>query len=288
MSDKTVILYTNIFTLKDKDVKHNRYIDMYYVWLYNIIKYKCLDKNDICITLVDSITYNTILENEPFRDFKKIIPNLLFIEYPQPENIKEGILQRYNIDRIMKYTNNIVNPYYMHLDVDVLPFKNLRELFKEPINNNKTTIYISPELKLLSNDYYGELITEDDMEILRNKKMLDMPGFSAGIFGWTNSKDIQHFFRFILEKARTTDKPLYTVEQPFFNSAIFHYLFKEIGIFNFILQDKNKISINEIGGNNNKSTVLINFCGVPGDDSLHWNKILFQYFFQEILKQPQL
>jgi hypothetical protein len=148
-------------------------------------------------------------------------------------------------------------------------------MFKDDINDNVSTIYLKQEEHILGGNYYGELATEEDKALIMNK-CPKMPGFSAGIFAWKNSKDIREFFNLVLEKAKETDKILYTVEQPFFNAALFNYFFKKIGIFRFNILSSNIVGHNIFSMQANYKTVLLNFCGIPGDEEYHWNKILTQ------------
>jgi lipopolysaccharide biosynthesis glycosyltransferase len=185
------------------------------------------------------------------------------------------MMKRYNIDDILKITSIMQNiPVYLYLDVDVLFINNIRKLFKDSVNTTKTTIYLRPEVQFdfLNGMFYGELATDDDKELFLTKNV-KLPGFSSGIFGWTNSEKIKDFFDFVKNKALTNDKEYYTVDQPFFNATLFNYFFKETGKLNFIPLDSEKIIDNRYV-NNNEKIVLINYCGVPGDDSFHWDKML--------------
>jgi hypothetical protein len=284
MSDNScIVLYTNLFTLQAKDVTQNRYIDMYYVWLYNIIKYKCLSSNDYCITFMDSTTYAHISQNIIFNTFKSLIKNLIVIEYSQPLNIKEGMLKKYDIDKLLNITSSFEssNPYYIYLDIDVLGFKKFRGLFNTSDNRNTSTIYIMPYSELFTNNnFYGELITDEEKSILYSNNLQNMPGFSAGMFAWSNSRHIRQFFKFIIDQAINNDKKLYTVEQPFFNAAIFNYLFKQQGIFKFIIINRPTVLFNASDFQRLSDTILVDFCGIPGDGSFHWDKLLLQLFTQ--------
>ena len=249
----SVIIYTNLFTLEGRDEKKNKYIDMYYIWLLYIIKYAQLKDCDQCITQIDSVTFAHIKTSLLFNMLSKRIPNFKVVEYNQPRNIKEGILQRYYMDDIVDSSNS--SSHFIHLDIDVLVINNIRHI--------------------LGSNYYGELATDEDKTLIMNK-CPNMPGFSAGIFAWKNSKDIGYFFKLILEKANETNKELYTVEQPFFNAAVFNYFFKNIGVFRFNILSPNIVGHNIFSVQTNSETVLLNFCGIPGDEEFHWNKILTQ------------
>ena len=283
--DSPVVIYTNLFTLAGKDIKFNKYIDMYYVWLFNIIKYGKLRENDYVITLIDEVTYNHIKKLNVFLLLTSKIANCIVILYKQPQNIKEGMLQRYNINNILDITSVVssFNPYYSYLDVDVLVVQDIRKLFENSnIDNGKTTIYIKREEDILGTNYYGDLITDEERDILKDKKMLNMPGFSSGIYAWRNSKDIKEYFEFILNMSINTSKTLYTIDQPFFNGAIFNYLFKKIGVYNFVIIKDNKVAHNKFICDALEETVLLNFCGIPGDDSFHWDKILTELFMSSL------
>jgi len=270
-----VVLYTNLFTIEGNNEKKNKYIDMYYVWLLYIIKYAHLKDSDYCVTLIDCVTFGHIKTNPLFNILSQRFPNFKIVEYKQPKNIKDGILQRYYIDDIINCTNTDISSYFIHLDIDVLVINNIRNMFKDDINDNVSTIYLKQEEHILGGNYYGELATEEDKALIMNK-CPKMPGFSAGIFAWKNSKDIREFFNLVLEKAKETDKILYTVEQPFFNAALFNYFFKKIGIFRFNILSSNIVGHNIFSMQANYKTVLLNFCGIPGDEEYHWNKILTQ------------
>lgn len=277
-----VVVYTNLFTIAGKDVKINRYIDMYYIWLNNIIKYGGLTYQDFCITFIDGETKKYIEQSPILQMFQQAIPNFHLIEYEQPTNIKQGMFKRYEIQNILNLTNSIEfhYPFYIYLDIDVLVVKNIRNLFSNNTSKHKTTIFLRPEECMLENNYYGELILEEEKELLHRKNLENMPGFTSGIYGWANSKDTTEFFEFICKKGNESTKELYTVDQPFFNAAIFHYLFVKPGIFNFILLESSLVGHNTIGSHFMTENVLINFCGIPGDDKFHWDKLLLQLFIQ--------
>jgi lipopolysaccharide biosynthesis glycosyltransferase len=276
-----LIVYTNLFTLTNRDVKVNKYIDMYYIWLFNIFKYGQLNADDYCVSFIDEHTLEYI-ENKPILKWLSMkFSNFVIIPYAQPKTIKEGILKRYDIDSILEVTKHIENPAYLYLDIDVLVMNDIRPLFRSQ-SMQKTTLYLRTEGVITNHLYYGDLITPEEMHLLRDKNMLHMPGFSAGIYGWNNNATAKQFFRFIIELAAKIDKELYTVEQPFFNAAVFNYFFKEQGIFNIALFDQTRVIDNHMVQPNTTEIILINFCGIPGDDSFHWDKLLQQLFIQAL------
>ena len=271
----SVIIYTNLFTLKGKECSKNKYIDMYFIWLLYIIKYANLQQNDKCITLVDNITYNYIKLNPLFLLLIGRINNFNIIEYEQPDSIKQGMLERFKINNILNLTN-IHSAYYLYIDIDVLIVNNIRNIFKQNSINDTATLFLKPEEHILGGNYYGELASEDDKQQI-SIRCPTMPGFTSGIFGWTsNSTNITDFFNFIIKTANESDKELYTIDQPFFNAAVFHYMFKKIGIFKFNILSPNIVGHNIFTTQAQSDTVLLNFCGIPGNDRFHWDKILTQ------------
>lgn len=283
-----IVLFANIFTLENRDVTKNKYIDMYYIWLNNIIKYGKLENQDYCITFVDEVTMKYIESSIIFRFLVSKIPNCYFIQYRQPRDIKEGIMKRYDIEEIYEITKDIENknPIYLHLDIDVLIVNDIHKIFKDMnLNNETTTIFLKPEFywDFFNGCYYGELASDEDKELIKSKNV-NMPGFSAGIFGWCNSKNILKYFNFIKNIAKNVDKELLTVEQPFFCAAIFNFFFKEPGVFKFILFDKEMVVENpNILKGISEKIVLINYCGMPGDEKLHWDKMLLQLLYQNLM-----
>jgi hypothetical protein len=288
--NKPVVIFTNLFTLENKNVKDNKYIDIYYIWLNNIIKYAKLHDTDYCITLVDNVTFKAISENTLLQLLLSKIKNNYIIVYDQPKEIKEGMMKRYDIEKILEITSSIevLNPNYLYLDVDVIVINDIRKLYSNMENNTMTTIYLKAYncWDFLNGMFYGELASEEDREIIE-KKNIKIPGFSSGVFGWSNSSKIREYLSFINNSALITDKTLYTVDQPFFNHTIFNYFFKDVGKFKFTILDNNKIKINELYNKSvildeSNEIVLIDFCGEPGDDTLHWNKIFTQLILQNL------
>jgi hypothetical protein len=275
-----VVVYTNLFTLPGRDVKLNKYIDMYYVWLFNLFKYGSLRPTDYCVTFIDDVTFEYIKKSQIFKMISNQLPNFTVIKYKQPANIKGGIMKRYDIEEILELTYSARDPIYLYLDIDVLVMNDIHKLFKNQ-NKDRTTLYLRTEGVITNHLYYGDLMSEDDKQLLVNNHMELMPGFSAGIYGWHNSKDILDFFSYIKNLAAKTEKELYTVEQPFFNAAVFNYFFKK-PIFNISLFNKDEVIDNTMIKPSETKIILVNFCGIPGDEVFHWDKILLQLFIQSL------
>lgn len=291
--DSHYVLYTNLFTIKDNDASKNKFIDIYFIWLSNIIAYAKLTKNDYCVTFMDEKTYEYIHANQAilimFRTLYFNIlktTNFMIIPYSQPTSIKMGMLQRYMIDGLLDYTKSIaeLHPIYIYLDLDVLIMSDIRTskfstVFQDDDKKEKTKLFLNKEMQMIGPNYYGQLMTEDEKNVLIANRV---DGFTSGTFGWQNNKSIVMFMHHILSRAFSTEKLFYTVDQPFFNSAIVHYIFREPNNIVMIIMDESKIVSNKIGCHLDSNCLFANFCGEPGNDSFHWNKILHQFISQLI------
>ena len=144
--DRPIVLFTNLFTVENKQVNQNKYIDILYIWLNNIINYGKLKDTDYCVLFIDEITSKYISQKVLFNTLMSKIKNSYLIIYKQPKTIKEGIMKRYNIDELLDVTKEIehLNPQYIHLDVDVLVVNDIRKLFKNKEVINKTIIDLTP------------------------------------------------------------------------------------------------------------------------------------------------
>lgn len=279
---KPLVIYTNLYTLKNKEAVNNKYINMFLIWLYHIIKYAKLKEKDHIIALVDIKTYEEIKDLIVLKFLASKTRNLSLIKYNDiPSTHKEGMMKKYHMESIINTTHiKNLDPYYLYLDIDVLVVNDIRLLINKEINNDKPTIYLRNELRsFLDSMYFGELATDEDKNLLIDNNLTKLPGFSAGIFGWTYNKAIKLFFDYIIDCSNKINKDFYTVEQPFFNAAIFNYYIKENKYFNFVVLDSKLIVENLKSFEMSEETVLINFCGEPGNDTNHMYKLLNYMFF---------
>jgi hypothetical protein len=281
---KPIVLYTNLFTLADTDIRQNKYIDMYYFWVHNIIQYAKLKPTDICITMIDNVSFEYIKKQNQLDILLPKI-NMYFVIYPQPTTIKDGMMNRYQIQNIINISQPIQNnnPYYIYLDVDVFIIKDIRKLFINSPETTQSAFFIKAEGLIMDGNYLGDIITEpDEIEKIKSMNIDKLPGFSSGIFAWTNCPHINDFFIILIQKAMHDNKKYYTVDQPFFNYTIVKYLMDIPNRFTFVNFDNNLISHNEGGLHASRDYVLVNLCGEPGQYEIHWNKIISQVLLQNI------
>ncbi len=281
---KPIVLYTNIFTLENTKFSDNKYIDMFYFWLHNVVYYAELQPSDIVIVMIDNATFDYMKTNHTLSLFISKL-NINFCIYPQPKTLKEGMLNRYHIQHILNISKSIENdnPYYLYLDVDVLVIKNIRKIFSGIPENIPSSIFIKEESNIMDNNYLGEIISESDELIQLHKDHISkLQGVSSGIFAWTNSPNILNFFQQLLHKTENDHKQYYTIDQPFFNYTIINNLFKTNKEFNFLRFNNTYIAHNILGLHKDKNFVLVNLCGEPGRHDVHWNKIISQIIIQNI------
>jgi len=266
-----IVLYTNLFTLEHHNKTKNKYIDMFYIWLMYVVKFATLKEGDICVILIDEATFHHLSTNPNLHFLYKRLPKCRIIHYPQPKHIKDGMLERFNLHHYMDLSHSL----NIYLDIDVLVIQNIRHMITEHVTDQITTLYVKPEGELLHTDYYGELASEEDKAMILSASPT-MTGFTSGMFAWKNSKDINEFFSMIVDRANADSKEYYTVDQPYFNAAVFQYVFKKTNICRFHLLSPHRVGHNICSTQAPSHTVLLNFCGIPGDDDFHWNKILNQ------------
>jgi hypothetical protein len=275
--EQNLVIYTNLFTLQGRNVEDNRYIDMFYIWLHRVIKKGYLGSKDGIILLVDKVTLEFMKKSNLFNFLlSKLTCNFYFFTYEQPKSLKEGFLERFNYNKIISKFNS--NTLFLQVDIDVLVNDNLRNLFS--LNVPPNSIYLNAEANLLESNYYGLLASDDDKKLLQEKNMLNVPGFTAGTFAFRPGKKVEDFFNYIISLFEG-DSSFYTVDQPFFNKAVFKYLYKdEDPGLQFYPIDERLIAVNvyscDISGKPNP--VLLNFCGEPGKEFFHWDKIFTELF----------
>jgi hypothetical protein len=261
--DMSLCLNCVCFTIKGKDVKENKYIQIFNMWLSQLMVCGGLGSNDAIHFYTDNETlqyltstysHNYIVNRLPCK-FKPYI-------YPSPETLLDGIMTRYDF---RPYEQDI----YMYCDIDIFILKSLHLLTNDLQQN---TIYVHSEGKL-SDPNYGAAFSKDEME----KFPTNMHGFSAGKF-IINGKSIHKlFFETIINLRKIIKGTFYTVEQPYFNKAVYMFLNNKICTIETELIKSPIISIN--GRTMNKETILLDAMGIPGDGSFHFDKLLQFYIF---------
>ena len=239
-----------VYTIHDKSVEENKYIEIFLLWLSQLIKAGGLGKDDILHVYIDKKTVDYLFKDSIFGTLlnKATFQKQIFGIEP-PKTHLEGMMWKYNLST---YTQDI----YMYLDIDILILKPLKELIDSVKSN---TIYVCIE-GYMSNPDYGADIASDVIEE-------GMNGFSAGKFIVYGKELRDSFFKSVQECCRY-DKEYYTVEQPFFNKALLYTENIDVELLQEPLVSLNK------GGYNKDYTIFFDCAGEPGNGKAHYTKIL--------------
>jgi len=249
---KSISLTCIIYTLKDKEVKDNVYLNIFYIWLGKVIQSGGLTSNDALNIIIDKRTLNYLKETDsplPLLLTKLQCP-YTFIEVEPPVNSLEGMMNKYIY---VDYSQDV----YLYCDIDILisnPFSTMIEQM------TGDCIYVCAE-GLLSDKNYSEGFDKLPPG--------ELPGLSAGKFAITG----KHLRNIVFEHIRAIcdySTKFYTVEQPVFNKAI--YMLRDmISVNDKLLTEY--VSFN--GEDYNKSKTIFNdLGGEPGIGETHLNRII--------------
>jgi hypothetical protein len=263
----SVLLYTILFTLEDKPVHKNQYIQMFLIWLSFLVKSKSLNENDTLCIIGDRFTLNYVRHETPFETVAKLLLcKYMFREAEQPKTLMEGCMMKYNqlvCNDIILSTNYDILVY---TDVDVIINKSFKTLIMEP---NSIIIHEENDFKF---NYFSEGIPENEKnEFLKCNSQIR--GLSAGkfiIYGKSLAIDI---FNMIL-KYNEVKTNYYTLEQPLFNRAIYNYIYiekKPVGLYNL---NTYCVHYNTTQKSDFFNHILLDCAGKPGHYIDHMEKML--------------
>jgi hypothetical protein len=250
----SLCLDCNLFTIKGKSVKENKYVHIFIMWLSAVLKHGGLTAADLLHLKIDSDTFEYLKTQIGCNGLiKASVCPIQIMLYPPPETIGDGMAVRY-------VKVNGMRDVYMYCDIDILIIKPLRPLYESlPIN----TISVHAEGRL-SDDNYGAAFTAEE------KTELSLyPGFSSGKF-IIHGKELYSQFVDMMAMIYTLNHPSYfTIDQPLFNKALY-LLIKDPNQFNMI--PSTFISSN--GHHFTKDCILLDAMGMPGDGDMHFDKII--------------
>jgi len=261
MKYKTICLNCLLFTLKGSDVKTNKYIPIFNMWLSRLITDGGIRNSDTIHFYVDTPTIEYLKTDIVFTQLIQKCPcEFQVYTFPEPETILDGMMYRF---KFLDYTQDI----YMYCDIDILFVKSIHLLTK---SLNPNTIYIHNEGKL-SNQNYGAAFTKEELDESSEK----MPGFSSGKFIIYGKELHKNFFEIVTNIRNLSNQVYYTLDQPYFNKAIYYMILNKLCSINFDLIRAPIISVN--GRDFTSDTVLLDAMGIPGDGEFHFNKLLDMY-----------
>jgi hypothetical protein len=265
-------VYTNLFTLAGRAPVDNKYIEMMGIWYLFLKQHGGLMDGDNIIIQMDRVTHDFIKGTGEVDDFFKQVEIAV---YDQPTTPLEGMSARYKLAATLQQT--APNRMYIHLDLDVLVCRPLRQLYDEIMIQNRL-LYTTEEKAMcyakdiLSDNYLADRIPLTDGQ---RADLTGKGGIGAGTFGW-NSADpaFSKFFEEITRKINESTTSYYTVDQPFFNEAVMLKKFdNEWSVYHV---DSNHVGINE-EIRPDIPYVLMNYSGDPGNGELHINKLIHAY-----------
>jgi hypothetical protein len=254
----SLCLDCNLFTIKGKSPKENKYVKIFIMWLSTVLKYGGLSEADLLHLKIDLDTFEYLKSNQTFDELIDIISCSFDISlYIPPTTIHDGMAMRYTK---VNYTQDV----YMYCDIDILIIKPLRSLYDLlPIN----TLSVHAEGQL-SDDNYGKAFTEEERSTLPSI----LPGFSSGKFIIHGKELYSQFVDMIMILYKVNHTTYFTIDQPLFNRAIY-----------LLIKDPNQLKmipptfISSNGQYFTTECILLDAMGMPGDGDMHFDKIL-NYF----------
>ena len=173
---QSVLLYTILFTLEDKPVHKNQYIQMFLIWFSYVIKSKSLNENDTLWIIGDRYTLNYLKHETPFENIGKLLScTYSLIEAEQPKTLMEGCMLKYN--QLVRSEIILCHNYdiLVYTDIDVIINKTFKTLVMEP---NSIIVHEENDFNY---DYFSEGIPENEKnEFLKCNSQIR--GLSAGKF----------------------------------------------------------------------------------------------------------
>jgi hypothetical protein len=131
------------------------------------------------------------------------------------------------------------------------------------------TLYLHPE-GLLSNSDYGAAFTKEELAFLSESDH----GFSSGKYFIYGKELYANFIKSICKLFLTNSTIYYTLDQPYFNKAVY-VLDKKYNI-NIHLLNPSTVSIN-LEKYSKDTTIFIDSAGIPGDEECHFDKVFNLY-----------
>ena len=252
----SVCLSCIIYTLADKALEENQYIDIFVMWLIQLLKVKALSKDDALQVKTDKRTIDYIKSNYTcFPQLEKHLPNLTFFMNEPPKTYLEGMMWRFIPT---PYTQDI----FLYLDIDILVLKPLENLTKSMKPN---TLYVMMEGSMKDSNYNAAF-----PEMVRSQFRDEEPGYNSGKFAVTSQGIRDIIFKEIYSRCKF-DTNYYTIDQPYFNCVI--YELQKKSYLDTELFKNPYVSFNG-QGYNPTTTVLFDCAGEPANGRKHFIKYI--------------
>ena len=167
---------------------------------------------------------------------------------PKPSSILDGMRYKYIFPLSAKIPDGTVCVY---LDTDLIAVRPIHTYIP------KDYLCLFPEGKWNDTNYCGDPVSDGTTSATPN-------GYTAGFFAYSLGERTRGFFQRVLKAIELSSKTYYTLDQPFFN--------KNLDMRFVVEYDTTTLSFN--GHTNIDKCRYINLCGEPGDQLLHFDKML--------------
>lgn len=273
MSTYPLILSFIVFTIKDKSIDQNEYLQMLLCCWNTLILFGNVKQGDTILLFIDSPSFDFLKNNDFFisliDSFKNKKINVEYRVKSQPETLLEGCLWRYEI---FSYNFDKIIPLpIVYIDIDnvcVKPIDKIRSL----LYSNKGFL-ILPENPLSHTNYSDIAIPQEFLNQNPN-----LPGCSSGLFGFNLSNEECIYFQSILNSRLLEcnyQQAGYCIDQPYFNYALWTFLLKKNTLNISFLSIDREILFNDSDLRSSPECIFINLAGNPGNGTTHLMKWLF-------------
>jgi hypothetical protein len=256
---KSVCISCILFTLEGKKSSENHYIQIFLIWLSELAKSANLQSGDMIHIDVDEETLKHLQINGVFTNLLSCIRAKTEIRIlPKPKTVLEGMMWRY---RLFDYDQDV----FFYCDIDCLLVNPIHNLI-DTLDTN--TIYLHKEGNLHSHEW-GAAFSAEELQKIPSYCM----GFSSGKF-IISDKSIYHGLLTTIYNLyiSQTDVDFYTLDQPFFNKAIYQLTDSTVRFNTNILEIP--IVATNYRGYSKEKTVLLDFMGEPGNGIVHLEKLV--------------
>jgi hypothetical protein len=252
---ESICLYTSLFTLSNKLPKENEYCLLLIPWLHHAIKYAGLTTKDSIVVVIDPSSMAWVKENVFVRMLMQRTPvRIHFVVAPTtPSTLLDGCLQRYA-------TFPYHQTHLLYLDIDILIKKSIAPLLQR---TKPDTLYVHWEGPLYDTNYGAHL------QHIKAMAFPLSPGASSGKFLITSSNLRNTLFASILDSAKQDRQDYYTLDQPYYNAAL--YTMPTLHIDGTLFTAPSYTC--NLNGYT-KECIFADFMGEPGRGFLHLEKVL--------------
>lgn len=260
-----MLLYTVCFTPKGKEPSSNKYVDMLFIWLRFLQRYGNVLATDTILVITDVETKKYI--DSMYLDV--VIPlTYRYCILEQPETVQIGTSFRYTIYTHTEISKETVVCY---TDVDMLIIKDIHWI-EQLVQADHSSFFVYPEHTIRHFNYLGPLSKEEEVLFEGFEELFAVhPGMSSSFFAFQGSA-YDALFEQLGSTIKTSEKSNYAFDQPFFNRMLLLASYKQRQ-FQILFFQPFVVEYNTLRSKCKERTCLINMCGEPGEQNIHWIKM---------------